>query len=52
LFKADYGSFIYKYPVNNENYKFIEQFIPLLHHAGAEFGIHDIRNGTVNFKRK
>jgi len=38
---------IYKYSVNNENFKFIEQFIPLLRNAGAEFNIPDISNTTV-----
>jgi ribosomal protein S27AE len=47
LFKVDYSSFIYKYSVNYENFKFIEHFIPLFRNAGAEFDIPDIGGITV-----
>jgi len=47
LFKVDYGNYIYQYSVNNENFKFIEQFIPLFRKVGAEFDIPDISNTTV-----
>jgi hypothetical protein len=47
LFKVDYGNSIYKYTVNNENFKFIGQFIPLFRDAGAEFDIPDFKNITV-----
>ncbi|MDR1868557.1 MAG: ankyrin repeat domain-containing protein, partial [Treponema sp.] len=47
LFKVDYSSFLYKYSVNNENFKFIEHFIHLFRNAGAEFDIPDIGGKTV-----
>jgi len=47
LFKVDYGSSIYQYSVNNENFRFIEYFIPLFRKAGAGFDIPDFRDITV-----
>jgi len=47
LFNVDYVGSIYQYSVNNENFRFIENFISLFHNVGAEFDIPDIRNITV-----
>ena len=38
---------IYKYEINQDNFKIIEEFIPLFRNAGADFNIPDIRNKTV-----
>jgi hypothetical protein len=45
LFKGDYGPI--QYPVNNENFKRIEHFIPLFRSAGTDFGIPDDKGITV-----
>jgi len=39
---------IYRYEINSDNFKIIEEFIPLFRNAGADFNIPDIRNITVH----
>ena len=47
LFRIDYGAIYQQYSINHENFKSIEQFIPMFRNAGAEFDIPDARNITV-----
>jgi len=47
LFRIGYGAIYQQYSINHENFKYIEQFIPLFRNAGAEFDIPDTHNITV-----